>query len=281
MKSPVESDTERVPPFLKWAGGKRWFVKRLGHILPTVFNYYIEPFLGSGAVFFHLDPKKSKLGDKNSDLVETYEAISKDWRGVLEKLRKHERGHSEQYYYSVRNQAPRELTSRAARFIYLNRTCFNGLYRVNKRGKFNVPKGSKDTVIFPFDDFAALAKRLRNCTFHAGDFAYLIRSAKKGDFLYVDPPYTVRHNNNNFLKYNEVIFSWEDQVRLAGLLHDARRRGVQILVSNANHRSIRKLYQDFENVFHVSRHSILAANANARRSTTELIITTLGKNWED
>jgi len=270
-----DTATPKVRPFLKWAGGKRWFVERLNHLLPKHYNEYIEPFLGSGAVFFHLLPPKSRLSDKNGELVETYEAIRKDWKGVLQALRKHQRLHSDEYYYSVRGQNLRKQTNRAARFIYLNRTCFNGLYRVNRRGEFNVPKGTKDTVIFPDDDFGALSQALQDCKFYRGDFERLVNHANEGDFLYVDPPYTARHNNNGFLKYNEVIFSWKDQVRLATLLQRARSRGVQILVSNADHKTIRELYKDFERVIAIKRHSVLAADPNHRRQTTELAITNI------
>jgi len=275
MIRPVELGATNIKPFLKWAGGKRWFVSRLSHLFPDNFNTYVEPFLGSGAVFFHLSPEISRLGDSNHELIETYEAIRDDWKGVLMKLREHQRKHSKQYYYHVRCQNLQKPTTRAARFIYLNRTCFNGLYRVNRRGEFNVPKGTKNTVTFPDDNFEILSRLFKNCTFHAGDFAHLINDAKEGDLLYVDPPYTVKHNNNNFLKYNEVIFSWEDQVRLADLLRKARLRGVQILASNADHNSIRKLYRGFSHIFPVSRHSVLAANSNNRRRSTELIITNI------
>lgn len=273
--SSVKIDDTKVRPFLKWAGGKRWFVSKQSDLLPEKFNNYIEPFLGSGAIFFHLSPAKSKLGDKNTELIETYKAIRDDWRGVWRKLREHQRCHCKKYYYHVRGQNLRKLTTRAARFIYLNRTCWNGLYRVNLQGEFNVPKGTKSTVIFPADDFEALSKLFKNCSFRAGDYAYLINRAEEGDLLYVDPPYTVKHNNNNFLKYNEVIFSWEDQVRLANLLREARQRGVQILISNANHRSIKELYRDYEMILPVSRHSVLAADSNNRKKTTELIITNI------
>lgn len=273
--SPAKIDDMKVWPFLKWAGGKRWFVSKLSHLFPKNFNNYVEPFLGSGAVFFHLTPSKSKLGDKNGALIETYKAIRDDWRGVWRKLQEHQRCHCKKYYYFVRHQSLRTPTTRAARFIYLNRTCWNGLYRVNKQGKFNVPKGTKSTVTFPTDNFETLSKLFKNCSFRAGDYAHLINNAKEGDLLYVDPPYTVKHNNNNFLKYNEVIFNWEDQVRLANLLREARQRGVQILISNANHRSIRDLYRDYERILPVSRHSILAADSNNRKKTTELIITNI------
>src|SRR5258706_16334987 len=126
-------------PFVKWAGGKRWFVSRHLDLVPTRYNQYIEPFLGSGALFFALKPAKAVLADLNSDLIGTYSAIQTDWKRVLAILRGYHRDHSKAFYYAVRESEPRLLHQRAARFIYLNRTCWNGLYRVNVLGRFNVP----------------------------------------------------------------------------------------------------------------------------------------------
>ena len=267
----------KVKPFLKWAGGKRWFVARWPQLLPTRMRTYIEPFLGSAAVFFHLCPPRAVLGDANRELVETYETLREDWSAVWAKLREHQRRHSKAYYYRVRGRICRNRITRAARFIYLNRTCFNGLYRVNRKGEFNVPRGTKDTVIFPDDDFRQVARLLQHCEFRVADFSELVESAEEGDFVYADPPYTVQHNNNSFLKYNEHIFSWEDQVRLADCLCRARERGTKVLMSNADHPSIRRLYSCFESVFSVNRSSILAADPAKRRATTELVVTNVGE----
>jgi DNA adenine methylase len=130
-------------PFLKWPGGKRWFVTHYADLIPRAFGRYVEPFLGSGAVFFHLKPKKALLADSNSELIETYKAVKHDPDSVLAHLRRHHRDHCHEHYYQVRDAMPRTPTTRAARFIYLNRTCFNGIYRVNLDGTFNVPIGTK------------------------------------------------------------------------------------------------------------------------------------------
>lgn len=273
MKPLHDRATPKLRPFLKWAGGKRWFVVNCHRLLTNEFANYIEPFLGSGAVFFHLSPRRGVLGDKNIELIDTYRAIQKDWEGVWRKLRHHSRNHGYEYYYRIRDQKPRTPTAQAARFIYLNRTCFNGLYRVNREGLFNVPKGSKDTVLFADDDFQGISRLLRTMRLCAGDFAELIDAAQAGDFVFADPPYTVKHNNNNFLKYNEVIFSWADQIRLADALESARKRGVRIVLCNADHGSVRELYQGFERVFSVERYSVLAAGSRYRRRTTELVVT--------
>lgn len=275
MKPLRDRAMPKLRPFLKWAGGKRWFVANCHSLLTTEFGNYIEPFLGSGAVFFHLSPRRGVLGDKNIELINTYRAIQKDWGAVWRRLRHHSRNHGHEYYYRIRDQKPKTRAAQAARFIYLNRTCFNGLYRVNRQGLFNVPKGSKDMVLFPDDNFRGISRLLGGMRLCAGDFADLIDTAQAGDLVFADPPYTVKHNNNNFLKYNEVIFSWADQVRLARVLREARNRGVQIVLCNADHASVRELYRGFERVFSVERYSVLAAGSCYRRRTTELVVTNI------
>lgn len=263
----------KVSPFLKWAGGKRWLVAKHKDWLCVDAGRHIEPFLGSGAVFFHLSPCQSLLSDTNQELIETYMMVRDDPEGLLRQLKIHQKLHSTQYYYEMRSRIPRTPTTRAARFLYLNRTCFNGLYRVNLDGIFNVPKGTKSNVILPTDDFVGISRLLQTAELYAGDFEESVREAKKGDFLYVDPPYTVKHNNNNFVKYNERIFSWSDQIRLAKCVLGAARRGANVLISNADHPSVRELYGDkIWAQLRIDRFSRLASSADFRRGTTELIV---------
>jgi DNA adenine methylase len=263
-------------PFLKWPGGKRWFVCSFADLLPAAFGTYVEPFLGAGSVFFHLRPRKAVLGDINSDLINAYQAIKKNWEEIKVSLRYHQRRHREDadgYYYQVREQNLRNSLTQASRLIYLNRTCFNGVYRVNQKGQFNVPRGSKDSVVFDTDDFELVSKLLKKATLFAGDFEPLVSRSKRGDFVFCDPPYTVRHNYNGFLKYNEVLFSWSDQERLANALRQAALRGVKVLCTNANHDSIHELYD--HQVFDlkvVSRYSTISADIDSRRDFEELVI---------
>ena len=265
---------EQIVPFLKWAGGKRWLVANHFDLFPRNYNRYIEPFLGSGAAFFRLAPRRAILADTNAELIETYEAIRDAWRKVEVALRRHHRLHSHEYYYEERDRRRFSRAEKAAQFIYLNRTCWNGLYRVNLRGKFNVPIGTKTSVVLDTDNFESSAALVRGAKLKARDFEKTIGLAREGDFLFVDPPYTVNHNLNGFLKYNEKIFSWADQVRLRSCLEEAKERGVKVLVTNANHESIRELYSDFGDLFEVRRQSILAADPAFRRDSTELLIAT-------
>lgn len=262
-----------MKPFLKWAGGKRWLVARHDQYLPREFSRYFEPFLGGAAVFFSLQPKSALLSDCNRDLIEVYSAIRDEPDAVWAKLRAHSTKHSKTYYYRIRSSSPRTVTSKASKFIYLNRACFNGLYRVNKKGVFNVPKGTKDTIIFPDEDFRIISSVLKTCELREQDFEESLDLAGPGDFIYLDPPYTVQHNNNNFVKYNELLFSWEDQERLSGAAFKAAARGAKVLISNADNECIHDLYSD--PIWHqlsVSRHSILASDTKKRRLTTELLI---------
>ncbi|PKP77700.1 MAG: DNA methyltransferase [Alphaproteobacteria bacterium HGW-Alphaproteobacteria-3] len=268
-------DHDSLIPFLKWAGGKRWLTSNHLDLFPTTYERYIEPFLGSAAVFFALEPERGILSDRNADLIETYRAIRDDWKSVEDALKKHQANHRVDYYYDERERRRQKPHTRAAHFIYMNRTCWNGLYRVNLQGKFNVPIGTKTAVCLDTDDFEKTSKALRKMHLMCADFQQAISQAREGDFIFVDPPYTVKHNMNGFVKYNEQIFSWNDQVRLRDALLRAWDKGALISITNADHDSIRDLYRDFQ--FHrpLSRASVLAGKSSARSDTTELLI----RNW--
>ena len=184
-------------------------------------------YFGSGAVFFALRPKSSILSDVNKELIETYLAIKNDWDRVFNVLKIHHKNHNAKYYYKIRNSKPKTLFSRAARFIYLNRTCWNGLYRVNLKGEFNVPIGTKTAVLLETDDFV-VSQLLQNAQLIHNDFEVIVDQAEDGDLLFVDPPYTVKHSDNGFIKYNEELFHWDDQVRLSKCLNRAKDEGQKL-----------------------------------------------------
>jgi DNA adenine methylase len=263
-----------LEPFLKWPGGKRWLVHQHANFFPPSYRRYLEPFLGGAAVFFHLQPARAILSDTNAELINAYRCLRQHWELIDEQLRTLQKGHSIELYYRIRGLRPIDPLERAVRFIYLNRTCFNGIYRVNKNGDFNVPIGSKDGVEYPEGYLKTIADSLATASLKVAGFENTINTADKGDFVFVDPPYTVRHNNNNFLKYNSSLFSWSDQVKLAVAIKAAAERGAEIMLSNADHSSVRELYRGFGNHRHIKRASILAADASHRGKTTELLITT-------
>jgi len=261
---------EAVVPPLKWAGGKRWLVQKHGHLFPETFNRYFEPFFGSGAVFFHLQPSAAVVSDLNSELMNLYRVMRDRPNDLRRSLRNHEKRHDELYYYQLRASRPRSLLSRASRLIYLNRTCWNGLYRVNQKGEFNVPKGTKSKVLLETDDFEFASRVLSCAEIEVCDFEVTIDRSECGDFLFVDPPYTVKHNNNGFVKYNQKLFSWSDQIRLHSSLVRAVSRGVKVMVTNAAHEAIHDLYRDFDQVL-LERATVIAGDRRARGTYGELV----------
>lgn len=263
-----------MEPFLKWAGGKRWLINKAADLLPQKdeMNRYIEPFLGSAAVFFHVQPNNGLLSDINSDLINTYIVVRDHWQDLLDVLIAYDKKHSHHFYYEIRASKPRNLIKKAARFIYLNRTCWNGLYRVNRKGEFNVPIGTKTRVILSEDNFANVSSLLSNIEIQTADFETSINQAIEGDFLFIDPPYTVKHNLNGFVKYNENIFSWDDQIRLRNAIQRAANRGAKILMLNADHSSIKRLYSGIGTKTTLDRASVIAGTSSARGIYSELAI---------
>lgn len=233
----------------------------------------IEPFLGGGSAYFHLNPEKAILADINPDVFCAYTGIRDHYSEVEDYLREHQDRHSSDYYYKIRSRIPEGPAAKAARVIYLNRTCFNGIYRVNMKGVFNVPIGDKAAVTLPTDNFAVVSERLQRAELRNNDFDEVVKEAGSGDLVYADPPYTVRHNHNGFIKYNEVLFSWDDQVRLARALAAARDRGAKILATNAAHESVVGLYRRFGFCYTpVTRYSSIAADGRHRGLYGELLI---------
>jgi DNA adenine methylase len=257
-------------PFLKWAGGKRWLVARHQRLFPIVFERYVEPFLGGGAVFFFLEPQRALLSDTNRELIDVYRVIRDEPIRLRCVLASYQAKHSSTFYYQTREQSPKKRLHRAARTLYLNRVCWNGLFRVNLKGEFNVPIGTKSEVAYPRGFLSAVSRALKRARIRNLDFEEILDQTGAGDFVYVDPPYTVMHNNNGFLKYNDVLFSWNDQVRLAAAVRRASKRGAMILVSNADHFSIHTLYRNFGQAERLSRCSVLAGDSSARGTASEV-----------
>jgi DNA adenine methylase len=260
-------------PFLKWAGGKRWLIERHSDAFPRFEGKYIEPFLGGGSVFFNLAPTSALISDSNARLIECYLQIRDNYEEVVSFLEKHQKHHAKNYYYEIRAKLFKNEAERSAQFLYLNRTCFNGLYRVNRNGVFNVPIGTKDKIIDESESFAEISAALSGADIVHSDFEEVIEKASEGDFIFVDPPYTVKHNLNGFLKYNEKIFSWDDQVRLRDAIVRAAERGALILLTNAAHASVVELYENVGKLRFVQRSSVLAGKSAARGSVSELIVT--------
>jgi DNA adenine methylase len=258
--------------FLRWAGSKRLVLPHIVPHLPKQFGTYFEPFLGGGSLFFLLRPSKAVLSDISPELITTYKAIRRSTHSVL----RHLAGLSPcpSVFYDIRENRSVESFRRAAEFIYLNKTCWNGLYRVNAAGKFNVPYGRpKSDRLIDVDNLSACGALLRErgISIHCEDFEGITSQAKSGDLIFLDPPYVTGHRNNGFIDYNEVLFSWEDQERLARVARSLRSRGCFVIVTNADHESILEIYQGFK-CLRVDRKSTIASHTARRGRTTELVI---------
>jgi DNA adenine methylase len=262
-------------PFVKWAGGKRLVLPKLLPHMPPVQpgRRYIEGFLGGGAMFFALQPERGLLADLNGELIDVFRAVRDQVDLVIKALRPLR--NDEATYYAVRASRPRNAATKAARFIYLNKTCFNGLYRVNTRGEFNVPFGRHGQQLLVCDENQLLAasRALAGTDLAAADFGATVRRSRPGDLVYLDPPYTTAHANNGFIEYNQRVFSWADQRRLARVTINLVKRGVDVVVSNADHPAITALYTDacFE-IHRIARASTMAGNPEHRFGATELLI---------
>lgn len=264
---------EPLQPFIKWPGGKRWASAQIAELISDhLSGTYFEPFLGGGAVFFRLRPPKAVLSDVNEELIATYKAVRRDSDVLIQRLRRHKV--TAEDYYRTRAREPKEDISRAVRFLYLNRTAFGGVYRVNLQGKFNVPYGGGErtpAILWETDILRHAARALRRIRLRVSDFEPILELAGPGDVAYCDPAYTVAHDNNGFIRYNERNFSWGDQKRLANAATAAARRGAVVIVSNANHSSIRELYPAarFRTLTRVSR---VTPRVVFRRPVDELLV---------
>lgn len=263
---------DRVGPLLKWPGGKRWLAPWLADLVrDNLTGRYFEPFLGGGSLFFHLRPAQALLSDINPDLIETYCAVRDSYRRVLRSLRN--MPVSSEDYYAFRDRVPRDRIARAARFLYLNRTAFGGIFRLNCKGEFNVPYGGGERTPAQLCRPGVLgdvSRLLAGAHLQCADFQPTMSHAAAGDVVYCDPTYTVAHNNNGFIRYNEQNFSWDDQRRLALAARSAQRRGAFVVVSNAFHRDVRQLYPWAE-CYEVRRRSLVAPRSEFRRVVAEYV----------
>jgi DNA adenine methylase len=246
----ASSTQVRARPFLKWAGGKGQLLEQFTPYFPKSFGQYLEPFVGSAAVFFHLQPKRAFLADLNAELVNCYTCIRDSVDAVARELKKHKTKHGPDYYYEVRDDwdpAKLQVAERAARLIYLNKTCFNGLYRVNGKGKFNVPIGSySNPPILDKENLQAVSQVLQEVEILNLPFDIFCRKfAKKGDFIYFDPPYQPLSKTASFTGYTKDSFSLDDQERLRDLFNELDGLGCKLMLSNSWCPEIARLYNRY------------------------------------
>lgn len=267
---------ESAKPFLRWAGGKTWLTYQLDNYLPANgFKTYHEVFTGGGAVFFHLKPSSSFLGDANHELINTYEVVANDVNVLINILQSYK--NTKENYYRIRSSKPTNPLEKAARFIFLNQTSFNGIYRVNLKGEYNVPYGYRKKNFLDEEVLRNASKCLKNANFYFGDFMCSLRNIKKGDLVFLDPPYTVAHNNNGFVKYNQKIFSIEDQYRLADYINTVKEIGASYILTNAAHKRIREIFNNGDNQYMLTRASTVGGKKARRGVYSEMLITNIEK----
>lgn len=260
-----------VQPFLKWPGGKRWLAPRLGPILRAhALNRYVEPFLGSGAMYLGVRPQKAILGDINEELISALAVIAADPERVVSAVWRFT--NTADCYYRVRQSRPRTEVGAAAKFLYLNRTAWGGVYRLNQKGDFNTPFGNSGRVICRLRAVVEAAHLFASAELRAGDFEQLMDAAGPGDVVYADPPYvSPTSGHDNFKRYSERAFSWIDQERLAFSATSAYERGACVAVSGRAEFGVEELYPDWQ-VVSLTRSSRVSRAPHGRRVFPELLL---------
>lgn len=266
-------DRERAPrPFLKWAGGKGQLLAQYARLFPPRFGRYHEPMVGGGAVFFHLRPPRAALSDANAEVVDCYRAVRDDVEALIAALGRHR--YDRDHYYAVRALEPARLepAERAARTIYLNRAGFNGLYRVNSKGKFNVPFGRYvNPTICDADNLRACSRALRRVRLDCAPFRDVLDRVRRGDFVYIDPPYVPLSRTAHFTAYAAGGFGKADHEELARVYAELDRRGILVMLSNSDTPLVRDLYAGFRRVVVRAARSI-NSKATKRGLVRELVI---------
>lgn len=283
-KSPLQKQLfERdisVKPFLKWAGGKRKLLPEIRELIPRDFGCYFEPFVGAGAVLFDLQPRKARINDINEELINCYRIVKEDPEGLIAHVRQHPK--TKKHFYELRSLdrdiSFRSLSAleRASRIIFLNKTCYNGLFRVNSRGQLNVPFASAKRAIVNESVIRAVSRYFNAAQIEMSsmNFQHSVKDAKAGDFVYFDPPYFPRSDTSSFTGYNTLSFGREEQWRLRDVCDDLTTRRCRILLSNSDTEFIRSLYSDKSRyvIVEVKASRNINSVSTARGKITELLV---------
>ena len=273
---------KQIPKFVKWAGGKGQLIDQFKPLFPKKFKRYIEPFVGSGAVFFHIiqnfKPKEIILSDINEELINAYQIIKTDVERLIVELKQHKEYHTtegKKYYLTIRATSPSDLPSLeiAARFIYLNKTCFNGLYRVNMKGGFNVPMGSyKNPDIVQEEKLRVVSELLKNVKIKVMSFEKVLNLARKDDFIYFDPPYQPLKNKKSFTTYTKDAFLEDEQRLLEEIFGKLDKKGCFVMLSNSDTKFIKDLYAKY-NMHFVKATRMINCNGDKRGKINEVVVT--------
>ena len=265
-----------IEPFIRWAGGKTWFLEQFAATISNIDirNYY-EPFLGGGSVFFSLESyKHAYLTDINSDLINAYIQIRDNPQELILKFQSFE--NSEQQYYHIRQTEFTSEIDKAAQFIYLNQTSYNGLYRVNKNGNYNVPYGFRENWTYNIERILTANQKLQGVRLKCCDFKEYKYRMQRNDLVFLDPPYTVSHNNNGFIEYNKNLFSLNDQYRLRSFIDYIRNKGAYYILTNAAHPKIEEIFKiDGDRMVELCRNSLIGGKNSKRGKITEYMFTNI------
>lgn len=277
-----EKTIKKAKPFLKWVGGKGQLLEQFESLLPKKYNSYFEPFIGGGAVFFSVNPKKAHINDINETLVNTYSYIKNDVEKLIKSLKKLEKEFQskddesrKEFYYSLRekyNSLPQDDFKRSLYFLFFNKTAFNGVYRENSKGGFNVPIGSyKNPKIVDEENLRAVSEMLSNTKITSGSFADAVKNAKAGDFVYFDPPYHPLSETSSFTSYSKDSFSKDDQIKLRDLFIDLDKKGVYVMLSNSSAPFIQEIYSGYRQI-PVFANRMINSKADKRGKISEVVI---------
>ncbi len=271
----------QITSFIRWAGGKSWLVPCVQELIRDLnFNNYHEPFMGGASIFFALDiPNKSYLSDINEELVDTFSAVRDNPEKIIKYLKEY--GTDEKSYYDIRASKPVEKYQRAARFLYLNTYSFNGLYRVNRQGEYNVPYGHRENAIINYERIYTASTQLKNAEILSQDFDKSREKIEQGDLVFLDPPYTVsKESNEMFIEYNSRLFSIDDQYRLANLLEYITEKGAYFILTNAAHERILEIFGDKGRLIRRERNSLIGGKNAFRGKVKEYIFTNIPEKGE-
>lgn len=268
----IQQDRNTTHSFLRWAGGKKWLTQRIKDSLNiSSFSSYHEPFVGGGAMLFYLHPAKAYISDSNEQLISTYKAVRDNIEAVITSIMQY--GIGEDSYYYVRGMAPSDPIEKAAQFIYLNQMSFNGIYRVNSAGHYNVPWGKRLNYHFDYDNLRNVSKYLSCVIIQSMDFGECIKNVRKNALVFLDPPYTHSKIENGFIQYNQKTFTLEDQQRLSEMIDKIKFKGAYYILTNADHEVIRSVFDKGDRVIPITRSSGIGGK-NAQRGQYEECIFT-------
>lgn len=272
----LEKLQQEIYPIVKWVGGKRQLMFELLNNMPENYNRYFEPFIGGGALFFELQPDNAYISDMNEELINLYQVVRNNVDELITDLQKH--AFSKDYFMEIRNIDRTEEyknwsdIQKASRFIYLNRTCFNGLYRVNSQGKFNVPFGHyKNPRIVDENNLINCSNLLQRTEIRHADFSAILNRVQKGDFVYFDPPYVPLSETSSFTSYTKDGFDMNMQFKLRDVCDELNSMGVKFLLSNSDTKLVNELYENY-NIKKVFASRQINANADGRGKITEVLV---------